>query len=116
VIGGQEGNCGQKYVVKLSAEEREQLEASISRWQEFGANADQGAHPAEGRRFGGGRRLKRQRNLGRGWRQRQQRRSHASAAGRGGFEARLSANINLNSARPRISEKALPQVLNDLSD
>jgi hypothetical protein len=29
VIGGQEGNCGQKYVVKLSAEERERLEALI---------------------------------------------------------------------------------------
>jgi hypothetical protein len=29
VIGGQEGNCGQKYMAKLSAEEREQLEALI---------------------------------------------------------------------------------------
>jgi hypothetical protein len=29
VIAGQEGNCGQKYVVKLIAEEREQLEALI---------------------------------------------------------------------------------------
>jgi hypothetical protein len=37
--------------------------SSHSRWQEFGANADESANPAEGRRFGGGRRLERQRNL-----------------------------------------------------
>ena len=84
VIRGQEGDCGQE--VRGEAERRgaQAARSSDSRGQEFGANADEGAHPAEGRRFGGGRRLERQRNLGSAGHQRQQCRSHASAAGRGG--------------------------------
>ena len=45
-----------KYVVKLSGEERERLEALIHAGK-GSANPDEGAHPAEGRRFGDGRRV-----------------------------------------------------------
>jgi hypothetical protein len=54
-----------KYVVKLSAEERERLEALIHAGKSSAQTLTR-AHPAEGRRFGGGRRLERQRNLGSG--------------------------------------------------
>jgi hypothetical protein len=46
-----------KYVVKLSAEERTRLEALIHAGIESGTNGDEGAHPAKGRRFRGGRML-----------------------------------------------------------
>ena len=41
---------GKKYVVCLSAEEREQLQSMI-RKEKLGATVDEGADPAESRRF-----------------------------------------------------------------
>ena len=80
VIRGQEGDCGQE--VRGGAERRgaRAARSSDSRGQEFGATADEGAHPAEGGRFGGWRRLERQRYRGGAGHQRQQCRSHAMSA------------------------------------
>ena len=93
VIRGEEGDCGQE--VRGEAERRgaRAARSSGSRGQELGANADEGAHPAEGRRFGGGRRLERQRDLGGAGHQHQQCRSHASAAGRGGVRGDAEAQV-----------------------
>ena len=41
-----------RYVVRLSADEREQLEALIRKRQEFGATAAEGADIVEGRCLG----------------------------------------------------------------
>ena len=84
MIRGEEGDCGQE--VRGEAERRGARSARShgSRGQELGADPDESAHPAEGRRFGGWRRVERQRHLGSAGHQHQQCRSHASATGRGG--------------------------------
>jgi hypothetical protein len=73
-----------KYVVKLSAEERERVEALKAP----GAVADEGAHPVEGGRIGGGRRLERQRDLRGAGHQHQQYRPPPPSPGRGRLEGR----------------------------
>ena len=82
-----------KYVVKLSAEERERLEAMVRAGKNSAQISDEGAHPAEGRRFGGGRRVERQRHRGGAGHQHQQCRSHASATGRGGVRGDAEAQV-----------------------
>jgi len=54
----------------------------------------------------GGRRLERQRNLGRAGYQRQQCRSHASAAGRGGVRGDAEPQVQSQLCRPRIFDEA----------
>jgi hypothetical protein len=95
-----------KYVVKVEREERERLEGIDPLGQEPGAVADEGAHPAEGGRVGGGRRLERQRDRGGAGHQHQQCRAHPAATRRGRFEATLKRKYNPNSARPRIFDGA----------
>ena len=106
VIRGQEGDCGQE--IRGGAERRGARSAGGhgSRGQELGADPDESAHPPEGRRFGGGRRVERQRHLGalntsinNVARTRQQLVEE-------GFEATLKRKYNPNSARPRIFDGA----------
>jgi hypothetical protein len=89
------------YVVKPSAEGRKRLEALIHAGKSSAQMLTR-AHPAQGRRFGGGQRLDRQHNLGgvctsvdNVARSRQQLVAE-------GFEATLNRKDNPNSVRPRI--------------
>ena len=104
-MAGKEIAAVKKYVVRLSAEERDRLEA-MTGWSASGAVADEGADPLEGGRVGGGRRGgATARSL---WRLdtkfdtigRTRRRLVEE-----GLEAALSLH-NLNSARPRVFDGA----------
>ena len=96
-----------KYVVRLDAEERDRLNELICKGKRSAQLADEGAHPAEGRRFGGGRRLERQPTRRGAGHQHRHCRADQAPAGRGRvFEAVLARKYNSNSARRRISDGA----------
>ena len=96
-----------RYVVRLSAEERERLQGPGSRRQKPGAIGDESAHSPEERRVGGRRRLERQRDRGGAGHEHQQCRSHSgNNLLEEGFEATLKRKYNPNSARPRIFDGA----------
>jgi hypothetical protein len=52
--------AAKNYVVRLSADERGRLEEFVGKGKPAGASGDESAYFVKGRRFGGGRRLKRQ--------------------------------------------------------
>src|SRR5208282_4686139 len=81
-----------KYVVRLSAEERDRLEA-LSHAGKSSAQLLTKAHPAEGGRVRSGRRLERQRNLGGAGHQHRHYRPHPAATGRGGARGDAAAQI-----------------------
>ena len=95
-----------KYVVRLDAEERDQLNKFNSQRQAFRPVADEGAHPLEGGRIGCGRKLERRRiaaaldtSIATVERTRRQ-------LVKEGFEAVLARKYNSNSARRRIFDGA----------
>ena len=80
--------------------------SSHSRWQESDTNADEGAHPAESRRFGDGRRLS-DRAISAALDTSVNNVAHTrQLLVEEGFEATLKRKSNPNSARPRIFDGA----------
>jgi len=95
-----------KYVVRLSAEERERLEALVHSGKSLAQLLTRAAHSPQGRRVGGGRRLERQRDRGGAGHEHQQCRSHSVTTRRGGVRGDAEAQIQSELARPRIFEGA----------
>src|SRR5271165_3986577 len=83
VIRGGQGDCGQEVCCEVERRGARAAGGDDLRGQASGTVADEGAHPAEGGRFGGGRRLERQRNLRGAGHQHQQYRPHPASTCRG---------------------------------
>src|SRR5271157_5254031 len=97
VIRGGQGDLGQEICGEVERRGARTAGGDDLRGQASGTVADEGAHPVEGGRVGGGRRLERQRDLGGVGHQHQQYRPHPASTGRrrdrGGADPQIQSEL-----------------------
>src|SRR5271166_2011319 len=97
VIRGGQGDFGQEICGEAERRGARTAGDDDLRGQASGTVADEGAHPSEGGRVGGGRRLERQRDLGGVGHQHKQYRPHPASTGRrrdrGGADPQIQSEL-----------------------